>query len=287
MTARWLNGEQLAQKILAELAPRFAELEKKRRRRASLVVLQSADGAAQSYRRSQEKACSKAGVDLKFVAWPSGKKQALEKLDQLAQDDSIDGLLADHPFPAGLDAVELAAHLPAAKDAEAVSLEREGSLYLAKSWKEIEARSIIAPPTALAVVALVREAGLPIEGKRAVVLGRSSIVGRPAAHLLSCLDATVVLCHSKTPDAAKEASRGDIVVACVGKARFVHGDWIQPGAVVIDAGINSSQGKLCGDVDFDACQPHAGFITPVPGGVGPVTTAMLLRNLLTLAEAHG
>ena len=198
--------------------------------------------------------------------------------------DDFDGVLLDLPLPVLTSMICLPACRP--RDAEGVSHVNFGRLFQAKTFSEIASAGLMAPCTALAVVELLRSSGVPLAGKTAVVLGRSNIVGKPAAHLLTCLDMTVTLCHSKTPDLARKAAQADVLVSAMGKARLVKADWIKSGAVVIDAGINALDGKLCGDVDPKAVE-RAGYMTPVPGGVGPVTTAMLLANVVSLAERRG
>lgn len=286
MSAKLLDGVSLARSLRAGLRPRVEAFAKARGRAPGLALLSAGkDGASEQYRRAKVKASLELGLAVFEKALPSETTQPhlLAALDALARDPAVDGIIVELPLPSQLDARAILAALPCGKDAEGVTAGSFGRLLLARSPAELTA-GLIAPCTALAVIELLKKTGMSIAGKDAVVLGRSNIVGKPAAHLLSLLDATVTLCHSKTPDIEARVKRADIVVAALGQPLFVQGGWIKPGAVVIDAGTNRQGGKLCGDVDTAAAHAAA-FITPVPGGVGPVTTAMLLSNTLRLAEA--
>ncbi|MDE2039997.1 MAG: bifunctional 5,10-methylenetetrahydrofolate dehydrogenase/5,10-methenyltetrahydrofolate cyclohydrolase [Elusimicrobia bacterium] len=285
MSARLLDGRALAAQIVAGLKPRIEALKKTRGRAPGLLIIASDLGErpAKAYRRAQLAACTAAGIHARLEESRWADASAVLAVVEGAAD--CDGVILDLPLPGGVDAEELLRRLPAGRDAEGVTPANYGRLFQSKSFNDIAKRRLTAPCTALAIAELAISSGTPLSGKTAVVLGRSGIVGRPAAHLLSCLDATVTLCHSKTPALDRIAAAADIVVAAVGRPGLVKPGWIKPGAVVIDAGVNAVDGRLVGDVD-PACAERAGWLTPVPGGVGPVTNAMLLANTVALAEAR-
>ncbi len=290
MTAALVDGTALAKSLAAAVAPRAAAVKAARGRPPQLAIFSAAQSReAKAYLRSIEKAC--AGVDIEAatheISPSEGQAEVLRRLRRVQADPRVDAVLVDMPLPGGIDAEAVTAAIDPSKDAEGVGSTNLGRLFAAKSYSEIRDKRIPVPCTALAVAELLRSTKTPLEGRRAVVVGRSTIVGKPAAHLLSSLDLTVTLCHSKTRDLPGEVAQADVVVACLGRARFVQGAWIKPGAIVIDAGTNDGDGKLVGDVDFGPASQRAGFITPVPGGVGPVTTALLLSNIVTLAEGRG
>lgn len=286
MSALPLNGNALAKKIRQSLAPRVEAVKKARGRAPRLAIIAAAGASTASYLQAKAKASREAGIEAEIHPLPeaSDTHAASQLLWSLAQNAAVDAIIVDLPLPKAVHVESLVAALPAEKDVEGITPHNYGRLFLAKTCEEARALKLIAPPTALAIVELLKESGVPVAGQRAVVVGRSNIVGKPAAHLLTAMNATVALCHSKTADLAEEVRRADIVVACLGKARLIKGSWLKSGAVVIDAGVNEEGGKLCGDVDFAEAEKVASFITPVPGGVGPVTTAMLLSNAVQLAE---
>lgn len=273
MSAAVLDGRALAAKILAALQPRVKAVKAKRGRAPRLLIVAGPDPASKSYRAEQLKACKAAGIDAEAIERPPSPSD-------LARCDAV---LVERPLSPGLDPDAVLRGVPPERDAEGATSPSLGRLFALKSFDELGRDGLVAPCTALAIAALVRETRAPLAGKHAVVIGRSTIVGKPAAHLLTALDLTVTLCHSKTRDLARLAASADVVVAALGKPHFVKPDWIKPGAIVIDAGVNVDGRKLRGDVDPAAAE-RAGHLTPVPGGVGPVTTAMLLSNVVSLAE---
>ena len=281
-----LDGSALAKKMKAALMPRVRAVMRRRGQAPGLLILGGAgDAAAAAYRNSQLKACH--DLEIRAVHVEVRPASTETYIEALKRHKNYDAVIVDMPLPKGVDAAALLEALPASRDAEGVTPAAYGRLLQAKSLQEIESRKLIAPCTAAAILELLKASGVKPAGKTAVVLGRSNIVGKPAAHLLSCLDMTVTLCHSKTRNLRQLVTKADVVVAAVGKARFVKPGWIKRGAVVLDAGINAGPGgKLLGDVDGGAAE-RAGWFTPVPGGVGPVTTAMLLSNVVTLAENNG
>lgn len=287
MSAVLLDGKALAKKIRLSLLPRLEKLKKARGRAPALAIVSGpADPAAQAYARAKLKAFKESGLKAKvhsLSAW-AGLNEALKLIKALARDAGVDAITVDLPLPKQMKPSALFEALPESKDAEGVTPGNFGRLFQAKTFEEIESGGLIVPCTARAVAELLRETRAPLAGKTAVVLGRSNILGKPAAHLLSALNLTVTVCHSRTQDLEGEVRRADVVVAAMGKARLIKGSWIKKDAIVIDAGINQDGKTLCGDVEFEEARKTAAYITPVPGGVGPVTTAMLLANTVLLAE---
>ena len=289
MTATLIDGTALAKQIREALAPRVAAVAKARGRPPRVVIFSAAQThEAKAYVNGTVKACGGVGIEASVEELAPSITQAelLRRLRRVQADAKVDAVIVDMPLPSGIDPEAVTAVLDASKDAEGVASTNLGRLFAAKTFAEIQAQGIPTPCTALAVAALLRSAAGPLAGKRAVVVGRSTIVGKPAAHLLCSLDMTVTLCHSRTADLAEELLRADVVVACLGKAKFIKGEWLKPGAVILDAGTNDEAGKLVGDVDFASAKERAGAITPVPGGVGPVTMALLLSNIVSLAEGR-
>ncbi len=281
-TARILDGKSLAGEIRADLTRRVAAHRAAGRRAPGLaVVLVGDDPASVVYVRNKRRACLEVGIAARDVDRPAGTSQAsLEALiDELNADPDVDGILIQMPLPAHLAAQSLLDRIDPARDVDGFHPINAGRLLLGTPG--------LAPCTPLGIMALLDRAQIPIDGKRAVVIGRSNIVGKPMALMLLARNATVTICHSRTPDLAKTVREGDIVVAAVGRAEMVRGDWIKPGAAVIDVGMNrDAAGKLVGDVAFAEASRVAAAITPVPGGVGPMTIAMLLSNILASYESR-
>lgn len=276
-----IDGKQTAAAIRRELSVRAEAFERKKGRKAGLAVVQIGNDPASSiYIRNKIKACEETGILSFSHVLPEDRtqKEAEELLDRLAEDESVDGILLQLPLPAGFDEQALIRRIPVEKDVDGFSEESLGRLAMGRKG------TVACTPKG--VMELLRRYKISVAGKRAVVLGRSNIVGRPMALLLLNADATVVVCHSKTVELKEELLRADILVAAVGKPNFVTADMVKEGAVVIDVGINRVDGKLCGDVDFEGVSKKAAYLTPVPGGVGPMTVAMLLENTLACAEAR-
>ncbi len=245
------------------------------------VVLLTADLAARKYAESKARACRDLGMTCTLhdlTPWVSNMRALGKRLESIASDPRVHGLLIEHPLPPHVDPIALYAHVPTAKDVEGISYANMGRLMLGRPY--------MVASTAAAVIRILEHYGVQIAGRRVVVVGRSNIVGKPVAALLLARDATVVTCHSKTPDLATETLRADILVVSVGRARFIGATHVREGAVVVDVGINFEGGRMVGDVDFEAVRGKVLAITPVPGGVGPVTAAMLLSNLVQTALAQ-
>jgi methylenetetrahydrofolate dehydrogenase (NADP+)/methenyltetrahydrofolate cyclohydrolase len=276
-----LDGTEVARSVRADLRARLeGELAGVARPGLGVVMLAS-DSAARKYAESKVKACRDLGMactvhDLApLVATP---RKMYARLSEIAADPAVHGVLVEHPLPPSVDPIELYAHIPQAKDVEGISYANMGRLMLG--------RPLMVASTAAAVMRILDHYEVPLAGRRAVVVGRSNIVGKPVAALLLARDATVVTCHSHTPDLGAETRRADVLVVSVGRPAVIDASHVREGAVVVDVGINFSGGRLVGDVDFEGVRRIAGAITPVPGGVGPVTTAMLLSNLVETAIAQ-
>ena len=277
-TAQILNGKTLAQKIRTQLQSRVQSLQAQIDRPPGLAVLMVGDNPASAvYVRNKEKACQKIGITSFGQHFPANTSEAeLEKIiAQLNQDDRVDGILVQLPLPKHLDAVYLLHKIAPDKDADGLHPINLGKLVRS----EVGLRSC----TPAGVMELLQEYNIPLEGKKAVVVGRSILVGKPLALMLLEKNATVTVAHSRTQDLASVCRDADILVAAVGKPEFITAEMVKPGAVVIDVGINrvkDSQGnfRLVGDVNFDSVAKVASYITPVPGGIGPMTVAMLLKN---------
>ena len=277
MTATIINGTEVAAALRAGLAKRIAG---QGFAPGLAVVLVGDDPASAVYVRSKDKAAHSVGIAARTIRLPATTQQAelMALIATLNDDATVDGILVQLPLPAGLDSEAVIRAIDPAKDVDGLTPTNAGLLVSGKA-------SLIAC-TPLGSMKLLAHAGVTLRGARAIVLGRSVLVGKPIAALLTAADATVTLAHSRTRDLAAECRRADVVIAAVGRPEMVRGDWITPGAVVIDVGINRVAGGLVGDVAYAECLDHAGAITPVPGGVGPMTIACLLENTLTAALAR-
>ena len=265
-----IDGKALATRLRAELKEK---IEKSPVKPGLAVVIVGEDPASQIYVRNKIKACAEVGIRSYCYELPktATQKEVEDLLDSLAIDDSVNGILLQLPLPKGLDSESATSHIPFEKDVDGFSAENLGLLALHKER--------IVACTPLGVMKLLSSEGVDLTGKHAVVLGRSDTVGKPMAMLLLNANATVSICHSKTVGLKEICQSADIIVSAVGKAKFVTEDMVKTGAVVIDVGMNRDEnGKLCGDVDFEAVKEKASLITPVPGGVGPMTITMLMHN---------
>jgi len=277
-TARILDGKAIGARLRAGLAQRIAGLSF---RPGLRVVRVGEDPASIVYVRSKDRAAKEAGYDSETILLPDdvSEPDLLATVRRLNDDPAVDGILVQLPLPKHIDPQKVLEAVDPAKDVDGFHPVNAGRLAAGLPG--------LVPCTPKGVMHLLAEAGIALPGARAVVLGRSAIVGRPMAALLLAADATVTMLHSRSRDLAAECRRADVLVAAVGRADMVKGDWIAPGAVVVDVGINRRpDGKLTGDVDFAAASAHAGWITPVPGGVGPMTIACLLENTLEAALAR-
>jgi methylenetetrahydrofolate dehydrogenase (NADP+)/methenyltetrahydrofolate cyclohydrolase len=275
VTARIIDGKALAAALRTEVAAKVAAAGFTP---CLAVVLVGQDPASSVYVRTKDRAAREAGIEARTIRLPADTPQAdlLATIRTLNDDKTVDGILIQLPLPEGIDTRAIIEAIDPAKDVDGFHPTNVG--YLA------DGRPTLVPCTPLGVMKLLAATNIEIPGARALVLGRSAIVGRPMARLLVAADATVTIAHSRTRDLPAECRRADILVAAIGKPEMVQADWVKPGATVIDVGINRlPDGRLVGDVAFDACAAVAGAITPVPGGVGPMTVACLLENTLTAA----
>lgn len=282
MSAVIVDGKAIAAELRAELTEEIALMVAGGSPPPSLaVVLCGDDPASAIYVRNKGRAAERAGV--RFALHRPPAESTTDELVALVQsieaDDSIDGILVQLPLPPHVDAAAVTACISPEKDADGFHPYNLGRLAEGHP-------AVVAPGTPLGCMELLRRSGMPIRGSRAVVIGRSAIVGRPLALMLTNADATVTICHSRTRDLPAVCSEADILVAAIGRPRMVDASFVKPGAFVIDVGTTSLDGALVGDVDRESVEPVAGWLTPVPGGVGPMTIAMLLRNTTSLATAR-
>ena len=279
MTARILDGKALAADVRAEVAQRVAALRARGLQPALAVILVGDNPASQTYVRHKGGDCESVGMRFVLDRFPADLSEAalLARIAELNADASIHGMLVQLPLPAHIDTRKVIAAIAPAKDADGFHVQSAGALMIGLAGFK--------PCTPYGCMRMLHAAGVDPKGKHAVVVGRSNIVGKPMALMLLQAHATVTVCHSATPDLAVFTRQADILVAAVGHRDTITADMVKPGAAVIDVGMNHNPaGKLCGDVDFDAVREVAGWITPVPGGVGPMTRAMLLVNTLEAAE---
>ena len=273
-----IDGKAVSKKVKDEVR---AEIERDKLSIGLAVVIVGDDPASQVYVKNKEKACEAVGFESFKYALPAEttEEELLALVDKLNNDDRVDGILVQLPLPKHLDDKIIINNIRPDKDVDAFHPVNVGKIMIGDYS--------FLPCTPAGVMELIKSTGTEIAGKECVVVGRSNIVGKPQAMLLLHANGTVTVCHSRTKDLKEVTSRADILVAAVGRAKMITADYIKEGAVVIDVGMNRDEnGKLCGDVDFEDCKEKAGFITPVPGGVGPMTIAMLMRNTLTAGKEH-
>ena len=273
-----IDGKQIAKKLRSSIAEQVTKLDRKP---GLAVVLVGDDPASEVYVRNKDNACKEVGFYSEKINKPADITQAelLSEVERLNKDDKIDGILVQLPLPSHLDANQVIEAINPNKDVDGFHSENVGKLMQNKAY--------LRPCTPKGVMTMLATIGVDLVGKNCVVVGASNIVGRPMAMELLNARATVTICNSKTQDLSSKIKQADIIVAAVGKPKMIKGDWIKTGAIVIDVGITRLEnGSLSGDVDFDAVQDKAAWITPVPGGVGPMTIATLLENTLTAYTAR-
>ena len=274
-----IEGKLLAAQVKERVAAGVKELKEKGIEPCLAVIMVGENPASQVYVKGKVKDCAECGIKSLDIHLPAETTQneLLQKLAELAGDAGVHGLLVQLPLPAHIDEKTVIEAIPPQKDVDGFTAVNVGRMMIGEEC--------FLPCTPAGCMEMIRSTGVSISGKNAVVIGRSNIVGKPAAMLLLRENATVTICHSRTENLKQVCANADILVAAVGRAGFVTGDMVKPGAVVIDVGINrNAQGKLCGDVDYDAAAEKAGYITPVPGGVGLMTRAMLMQNTLQAAQ---
>ena len=274
-----IEGKLLAARVKERVAAGVAQLKEKGIEPCLAVIMVGENPASQVYVKGKVKDCAECGIKSLEIHLPAETTQdeLLQKLAELADDAGVHGLLVQLPLPAHIDEKTVIEAIPPQKDVDGFTAVNVGRMIIGEEC--------FLPCTPAGCMEMIRSTGVSISGKNAVVIGRSNIVGKPAAMLLLRENATVTICHSRTENLKQVCANADILVAAVGRAGFVTGDMVKPGAVVIDVGINrNAQGKLCGDVDYDAAAEKAGYLTPVPGGVGLMTRAMLMQNTLQAAQ---
>jgi methylenetetrahydrofolate dehydrogenase (NADP+)/methenyltetrahydrofolate cyclohydrolase len=273
-----LDGRAMAAQIREDLKGEVSALRARGVVPALAVVMLGDDPAARAYVRGIERASAAVDVACTVRRLPAdaAHEDLARTLDELSADPAVHGIILQTPLPPQIDALRLGAHIAVRKDVDGINPTSAGHLLLGLPSYP--------PATAAAVMEILRRAAIPLRGRQAVVIGRSAIVGKPVALLLLREDATVTVCHSRTADLPAVARGADVLVVAIGRARHVGAGFVKPGATVIDVGINEVDGGIVGDVDYDAVAPIAGAITPVPGGVGPLTNVMLLRNTVAAAR---
>ncbi len=280
--AELIDGKKLALKIKGEVRVYAEKFEKTLGRKVGLAVVKVGDDPASAiYVRNKVKACDECNVQsfTYFLNGDSSQADVIALIKKLNNDNAVDGILVQLPLPKHVDERTVLAEIAPQKDADGFHVVNAGKLFLGESGGSVAC-------TPRGIIELIKSTDQPIAGKHAVVVGRSNIVGKPIAALLLQNDATVTVCHSKTKNLSDFTKNADILVAAVGKKNFITADMVKPGAIVIDVGMNRDESGLHGDVDFDNVKDVAGYITPVPGGVGPMTVAMLLLNTVCGATSN-
>ncbi len=281
--ARILDGKAIARAVRDDVRQRAERLISAGIRPGLAVVLVGEDPASQVYVRNKDRAAKEAGFEVRTERLPAttSQQELHAVVDALNADDAVHGILVQLPLPAGLDSAPVVARLDPSKDVDGLTPTNVAALVTGSEG--------LVPCTPAGCIELLDRAGVELAGRRVVVVGRSMLVGKPFALLALARHATVTICHSRTRDLPAVCREGDVLVAAVGRQELVRGDWIRPGAAVLDVGINRREdGRLVGDVAFEEAREVAGVITPVPGGVGPMTIAMLIRNTaLAAARRHG
>lgn len=274
-----IDGKLISQQVKDRVKDEVAKLREKGIVPGLAVIIVGEDPASQIYVRNKERACEAVGIaSFKYaLSADTTQEELLNLVKKLNEDDRVNGILCQLPLPSHLDETAVINAIVPEKDVDAFHPQNVGKIMIGDY--------AFLPCTPAGVMELIRSTGTDIKGKECVVIGRSNIVGKPMAMLLLHESGTVTVCHSKTADLKSECLRADILVAAVGVPKLITGDMIKEGAVVIDVGMNRDEnGKLCGDVDFESCKDKASYITPVPGGVGPMTIAELMQNTLTAAK---
>ena len=279
MTAQLIDGNALSRQLRTQVSERVAALKARGLIPGLAVILVGDNPASQVYVRNKVKACEDTGMHSVLERYDAAmtESELLARVEALNQDPSIHGILVQLPLPRHIDAHKVIEAISPAKDVDGFHVASAGALMVGQPgfW----------PCTPYGCMKMLESIGYELRGKHAVVIGRSNIVGKPMAIMLLQQDATVTICHSRTPDLKAQTLQADVIVAAVGRRKVLTADMVKPGAVVIDVGMNrDDEGKLCGDVDFDGVREVAGWITPVPGGVGPMTITMLMVNTLESAE---
>lgn len=277
-----IDGKNTAKEIRKKIKEKVAIFREKYGYSPKLsVILVGNDPASEIYVRNKENACRKVDMDAETLHMPdtTTTEELLTLIERLNTDEKVSGILVQLPVPKQIDTDAVLKAISPMKDVDGFHPVNGGMM--------LQKKALLEPCTPTGCIELLKRYGVPLEGEEAVVIGRSNLVGKPVSVMLQRENCTVTMCHSRTKDLESHVRRADIVIAAIGKPKMIPGEWIKEGAAVIDVGINRLEdGTVCGDVDFETASRKAGFITPVPGGVGPMTVAMLLRNTLLAAEAR-
>ena len=276
-----IDGKALSHKLKEQMKQRIEQLKQQGINPKLVVVLVGDNSASQVYVRNKHKSCGEVGIESEVITMPeqTTQQELLEVVERLNQDETVDGILVQLPLPKQIDEKTVLRSILPEKDVDGFHPVNVGLLSIGDEC--------FAPATPSGIIAMFQEYGINIAGKNCVVIGRSNIVGKPMAALLLKNNATVTICHSKTEDLASYTRRADVVIVATGRRHTLTADMVKEGAVVVDVGMNrNEQGKLCGDVDYEEVKEKASFITPVPGGVGPMTITELLENTIQAAQRH-
>lgn len=276
-----MDGKALSLKLKEQMKQRIAQLKQQGISPKLVVVLVGDNSASQVYVRNKHKSCGEVGIESEVITMPeqTTQQELLEVVERLNQDETVDGILVQLPLPKQIDEKTVLRSILPEKDVDGFHPVNVGLLSIGDEC--------FAPATPSGIIAMFQEYGIDIAGKNCVIIGRSNIVGKPMAALLLKNHATVTICHSKTEDLASYTRRADVVIVATGRRHTLTADMVKEGAVVVDVGMNrNEQGKLCGDVDYEEVKEKASFITPVPGGVGPMTITELLENTIQAAQRH-
>lgn len=276
-----MDGKALSLKLKEQMKQRIAQFKQQGINPKLVVVLVGDNSASQVYVRNKHKSCGEVGIESEVITMPeqTTQQELLEVVERLNQDETVDGILVQLPLPKQIDEKTVLRSILPEKDVDGFHPVNVGLLSIGDEC--------FAPATPSGIIAMFQEYGIDIAGKNCVVIGRSNIVGKPMAALLLKNNATVTICHSKTEDLASYTRRADVVIVATGRRHTLTAEMVKEGAVVVDVGMNrNEQGKLCGDVDYEEVKEKASFITPVPGGVGPMTITELLENTIQAAQRH-
>lgn len=278
MSAKIMDGKKIASEILDEVRAEVKALSERGIIPKLSVILVGDDPASVMYARSKERACKKSGIDYELITFPSDAKEesVLQELERLSVDQSCHGIMVELPLPEHMNKDRIMMAINPLKDVDGINPVNRGQMFTKKTG--------LFPVTPQSCIEIMKRSGITIEGKNVCLIGRGDTVGKPLIFLLLNENATVTVCHTRTRDLSFHTKRADIVVAAAGKPDLVTEDMVSPGVVVVDAGINQVDGKTVGDVDFEGVSKKAEAITPVPGGVGSLTTALLQKNLLKAIE---
>ena len=283
-----IEGKTLSNEILNSLPERIEKVKDILKRPPSLAIINYYDDSPSAiYVKRKMKVCERLGIKTELInpGEDKGYSYFLEFLKNMDEDPSIDAIMIERPLPPGYENLKTWDAFGAGKDVDGLSALNMGRLFISKNMDEIARGGFFVPCTALAVIKMIKKYSMDIRGANIAVVGRSSIVGRPLAHMLTSMDATVTLCHSRTKDLSSIFKKSDMIISAIGKARWIKADMLPEDCAVIDVGTNIDEnGKMCGDVDFENVKDKARSITPVPGGVGPVTLACLIESAVKAAE---